>query len=101
MLIKFETNSHPPILMFDYVGKRLIKLMRHSGSVPGAINAEDISIALNELQLALNKEIELEEDNKNLYEEEEIISLNKRAIPLIKLLEAAIENEEGVMWDIV
>jgi len=100
MLIKFETSLHPPILMFDYVGKRLIKLMRHSGSVPGAINANDILVALNELQTALNKDIELEEDNNNLNDEEEIISLNKRAIPLIELLEAAIENEKGVMWDI-
>jgi hypothetical protein len=86
--------------MFDYVGKRLIKLMQHSGSVPGAINAKDLSTALRELQNALENEINLEEDGNDAYNEEEVISLNKRAVPLIDLLKTAIENEEGVMWDI-
>ena len=102
MLIKFETNSYPTIVMFDYVAKKLISLMGHSGTIPSAIGAEDISGALYKLQLALNNEIEEKssEGNQEDEEDEDYVSLNKRAIPLIELLQSAEKNEESVMWDV-
>lgn len=101
MLVKFETSSYPTIKMFDYVGKKLIKLMGHSGTIPSAVHTKDIPGLLYNLQQALENVIDLEEDRNDAYDEEESISLNKRAEPLIKLLEAAVKNQEDVMWDFV
>jgi hypothetical protein len=101
MLIKFETSSYPTIKMFDYAGKKLIKLMGHSGAIPSAVHTKDIPELLYKLQQALKNVIDLEEDKNKAYDEEDSISLNKRAEPLIKMLEAAVKNEEDVMWDFV
>ena len=100
MLIKFETNSYPTIVMFDYVAKKLISLMGHSGTIPSAIGAEDISGALYKLQLALKNEIEEKSSENDQEEDEDYVGLNKRAIPLIELLQSAEKNEESVMWDV-
>ena len=86
--------------MFDYVGKKLINLMGHSGTIPSAINAKDISGALYNLQHALKKEIDVIADDSNQDDEKDRVSLDKRAIPLIELLQSAEKNEEGVMWDV-
>lgn len=99
MLIKFETNSYPSIEMFDYIAKKLIYLMGHSGTIPSAINAKDIPVALHKLRQALENVVEVKEDNNKSFDEEESISLNKRARPLIELLESAIENNDEVMWE--
>ena len=100
MLIKFETNSYPTIVMFGDVGKKLIKFMGHSGTIPSAIHAEDVPTALHNLQHALKKEIDTTTDNTNQDDEEDHISLDKRAIPLIELLQSAEKNDESVMWDV-
>ena len=100
MLIKFETNSYPPIVMFGDVGKKLIKFMGHSGTIPSAIHAEDVAAALHNLQQAVKKELATTTDENNQADEEDYVSLDKRALPLIELLQSADKNEEGVMWDI-
>lgn len=74
--------------------------MGHSGTIPSAINAKDISVALHNLQHALKKEIDVIADDSNQDDEKDRVSLDKRAIPLIELLQSAEKNEEGVMWDV-
>ncbi len=100
MLIKFETDSYPTIIMFGDVGKKLIKFMGHSGTIPSAIHAEDVLAALHNLQHALKKEIDVTTDDNNQDDGEDHVSLDKRATPLIELLQSAEKNDEGVMWDV-
>lgn len=94
MLITFHSDSYENISYFADVAKSLITLMGHSGTVPGAIKAEDLSEALDRLQSGLSKEKDLLEDD-----EEDPIALAKRAIPLIALLRASIKNNDDVLWD--
>ena len=103
MLIEFQTKSYPPIVMFGDIAKKLIKYMGHSGAIPSAIEAEDIPNALAKLQKALKNDCNISENisnsDSNEDNDEENISLDKRAKPLIELLQSAIDEGEYVMWD--
>ncbi len=103
VLVKFQSKSSPTIIMFGDIAKTLIKYMGHSGTIPSAINAKDVPVALQNLQEALKNEIEQTEDlsksNHHDENEEEYVSLHTRAMPLIELLQAAIREDEYVTWD--
>ena len=103
MLVKFQTKSYPTIVMFGDIAKTLIKYMGHSGTIPSAIDAKDIPTALQNLQEALKKEIDstenLSKSDNTEDDEEEYVSLDIRAKPLIELLQAAINEDDYVMWD--
>ncbi|MDH3607807.1 MAG: DUF1840 domain-containing protein [Gammaproteobacteria bacterium] len=99
MLITFETKAYANITMFGEIAKKLIKSMGHSGTVPGAIQAKDLPKALEQLKIYLRAEIASVNDDQETPEDENYVSIDKRAKPLIELLEAAIEQNEAVMWD--
>ena len=102
MLITFETKAYANITMFGDVAKKLIKYMGHSGSIPGAILSEDLPQALKNLRSNVAAEMADEqnrESDADQDEDESYVSLDKRALPLVELLEAAIEQGADVMWD--
>lgn len=101
MLVTFTCKAHADIIMFGDVAVHLLKLMGHSGTVPGALKPEDIPAALERLQRGVEAETKLavadssdKEDN-----DEEYVSLSHRALPLIDLLKAAAKADCDVMWD--
>ncbi|MCW8398864.1 DUF1840 domain-containing protein [Legionella sp. PATHC038] len=96
MLVTFHTDAYEDITYFADVAKSLLSLMGHSGTVPGAIKAENLPEALEKLQSGLSKEKKIAEEDE---ENEPKISLAKRAIPLISLLQAAIKKDKDVLWD--
>jgi len=102
MLITFTTPVHADIIMFGDVGKALIRMMGHSGTVPGALLAADIPTALARLKAAVdaNPEAPLnpERDDADEDARAQSVSLRHRALPLIDLLEAAAREEKNVMW---
>ncbi len=103
MLVTFRTNAYANITMFGDVAVSLLKLMGHSGTVPSAIRAEDVSQALERLKAAVARDKAaggapvkgLQDDDS----EEPRVSLANRAFPLIELLEAAAKRKSDVMWD--
>jgi hypothetical protein len=102
MLIKFKSDAYADITMFGDIAKRLLKMMGHSGTVPGAILADDIPSALERLQRALegSQVEETQVSTDGLAEEvEEHVSLGNRALPLIELLTAAKTKHRDVMWE--
>jgi len=101
MLITFETKAYANITMFGEIAKKLIKSMGHSGTVPGAIQANDLPKALEQIKAYLRAEIASvnDDEDKTSEDDENYVSIDKRAKPLIELLEAAIEQNEDVMWD--
>ena len=104
MLVTFETDSHASITMFGDVAVALLKLMRHSGTVPGALLAEDVPAALERLKagVAANPDAPLDPgDTKGGEKGDEAprVSLAHRALPLIELLTAAASDGKNVMWD--
>ena len=106
MLVTFHTKSHGEITMFNDVAIKLIKLMGHSGTVPSAMEPEDIPGAMAELKTALSKADEIddshateEDDDDSEEPAEEAVSLQHRALPLIELFETAERNKDPVIWD--
>ena len=103
MLITFTTPVHADITMFGDVAKTLIRMMGHSGSVPGALLAEDVPAALERLRTAVeaNPEAPLNphrDDDDDAEARALSVSLKHRALPLIDLLEKAARDEKNVMW---
>ena len=105
MLVTFSTPAYADITMFGDVAVRMLKLMGHSETVPGAILAEDVQVSLERLKAAIMAEQQLPEPEKPTEEDDDddedepIVSLSQRALPLIELLEAAAKAECNVMWD--
>ena len=96
MFVTFTSDAYENITYFASVAKQLITLMDHSGAVPGAIKAADLPLALSNLQHGLGHEGASSSSSAD--EDEPEISLAKRAVPLIHLVEAAIKNNCDVLW---
>jgi hypothetical protein len=100
MLVTFKTKRYSNITMFGDVAVRLLQLMGHSGTVPGAVTAEDVPAALARLRAGLAEHgQEVVGQKRDADRDEPRIDLSHRAVPLIELLESAIENEADVMWE--
>lgn len=106
MLITFRSQAYADITMFGDIAVSLLKMMGHSGTVSGAILAEDVPAALDRLKKALAADRSAavaapaddakddDEDSK-----EPPVSLARHAFPLLQLLEAAARTQHDVMWD--
>jgi hypothetical protein len=104
MLITFSTKAYADITMFGEVALQLIHLMGHSGSVPGAILAEDVPAALEKLKAALasgagQAPSPAPGEPGDEDEERPKVRLSQRALPLVELLSAAARQGCNVMWD--
>ena len=105
MLVTFSCPAYANITMFGDAAVRLLKLMGHSGTVPGALLAADVQAALERLEAAVeadkqSPEPEPEPEASAQSEDgEPAVSLSHRALPLIELLKAAAKAKCDVMWD--
>jgi len=97
MLVTFSSPAYADITMFGDVAVRLLKMMGHSGTVPSALNAEDVQAALASLESALAPDASMK--NGEDENDEPSVSLLHRALPLIELLRAAAKENCHVMWD--
>ena len=103
MPITFKSKYSPDILMLESVARELIRLMGHSGSLPGSLAAQDIAAALTRLEAAvrdgpvrgLAADRGTADDNEN---REPAISAAHRAGPLIKMLQTAAREGQHVIW---
>lgn len=100
MLVTFRTNVYADIPMFGSTALTLLKLMGHSGTIPGAFSEEEVPAALIRLRTAIEGPVAAAptEQRDDKEEEEPLISLKNRALPLIELLEAAAKAKTYVMW---
>ena len=99
MLITFKTKAYANITMFGDVGHKMLEMMAFGTSVPGAINAADVTIALSNLEAALDKMPQLVEPAGETADDQPAVSLHTRAVPLVELLRAAIAEETFVRWE--
>lgn len=97
MLVTFTCEAYSNITMFGDVGLRLIKMMGHSGTVPGAILAKDVPAALAKLKEGIDREKNPQALQSN-GDSDPPVSLAHRALPLIELLAAAQKENCNVMW---
>lgn len=97
MLVTFTTEANADITMFGDVALAMLKMMGHSGTVPGAILAADVPAALSRLTAAINTEkgaAPIADKNGD----EPVVSVANRALPLLGLLAAAAKDNVNVMW---
>ena len=103
MLVTFRTKAYANITMFGDVALDIIRLMGHSGTVPGAMAVEDIPAALARLRRAIANEeaaaVAADASGEDDDDEKDAISLRNRAFPLIEMLEAAERDKVPIMWD--
>jgi hypothetical protein len=97
MLVTFTTKAYADITMFGDVAIAMLKMMGHSGTVPGAIRAEDVPEALRQLKAAVEAGNTLP-PHAGKDTDEPVVSTAHRAMPLIELLTAAAKDGCGVMW---
>lgn len=100
MLVTFTCNAYENIIYFGDVAARLLTLMGHSGTIPGAIKAEHIGEALERLQAGIGRSVTNDSSSQSNDEEENEpdISLVNRAIPLINMLKAAKKANCDILW---
>jgi hypothetical protein len=102
MLVTFSTSVYADITMFGDVAVQLLRMMGHSGTVPGALLADEVQPALERLEAAIEAEKRTREAEGAASEDEEgepVVPLSHRALPLIELLRAAAREDANVMWD--
>ena len=103
MLVTFQSKVSADVTMFGDVAARMLKLMGHSGTVPGALLAEDVPAALVRLKQAVEVDRGSLAASESGAEEgesgERAVSLAHRALPLIELLTAAEAAGCYVTWD--
>jgi len=102
MLVTFRTKGWGDITMFGDVAVTLLKMAGHSGTIPSALRAADVSAALARLNQALaaapaedKQPAESGADDADAPP----VGIRLRAYPLTQLLAAAAKQECDVMWD--
>lgn len=98
MLVTFSTDTYPSITMFGDDAIAMLKMMGHSGTVPGSIRAEDVPEALGLLSAAIKSGKALPSANTK-DKDEPVVSTAHRGKPLIELLTAAAKANKYVMWN--
>ena len=98
MLVTFKTKAYADITMFGDIALAMLKMMGHSATVPGAILAEDVPVALNRLTDIIAKDKALP-PKENEDQGGPGVSTAHRVLPLIQLLSAAAKENCNVMWN--
>jgi hypothetical protein len=105
MLVTFTCEVYADITYFGDVAQSLLKMMGHSGTVPGALLAEDVPTALERLKTAVEAVKAAQTPNPSIKRDAEQddskgqpVPLTHRALPLIELLTAAAKANCNVMW---
>jgi hypothetical protein len=99
MLITFKTKSYANITMFGDVATKMLEMMGYGTSVPGAIISDDVPQALSNLRSSLESVMEVVEPAGDADDDQPAVSLHTRAVPLVELLQSAIDDENHVRWE--
>jgi hypothetical protein len=108
MLVRFKTRfGH--LTMFGDAAATMLKLLGHSGTIPGAIVNADLPAALESLKAGIERDGDqpAPEPGAKPATAEEIdadprrapVTLRMRAAPLIELIEDASRRGGDLMWD--
>jgi hypothetical protein len=99
MLITFKTKSYANITMFGDVATKMLEMMGYGTSIPGAIISDDVPQALSNLRSSLESVMEIVEPAGDADDDQPAVSLHTRAVPLVELLQSAIDDENHVRWE--
>ncbi|MEM9604241.1 MAG: DUF1840 family protein, partial [Pseudomonadota bacterium] len=79
---------------------QLLEMMGTSGRDQGALRAEDLPAALDRLKAALSQRPDSDETDPDADEDDEAdaVSINRRAVPVLDLLERCVASGGYFMW---
>lgn len=112
MIVKFSTRAGA-LTMHGDAAVALLKAMGHSGTVPGAILAQELPAALAQLRSALAELASQPapapapprtdrghgEDDEEELERQPPVTLHMRAVPFLDMVETAIARGSDLMWE--
>lgn len=107
MIVRFSTRIGQ-LTMHGDAAVTLLRGMGHTGTVPGAILAADLPDALARLVRALETsggspspatQVPSAGDDEDEREREPVITLQKRAVPLLDMVRTAIARDSDLMWE--
>ncbi len=78
--------------MHEADAKQMIKMMGMSGTIPSAVDAKSLPVAIEALQQALSNQAGSIDDADNN------VNIDVRAQPLMQMLKNAELKSESVMW---
>jgi len=89
--------------MFEQIARELLKLMGRNGQVPSAMYPEDVPWALSKLRSAIESMPDDFGTASDIGDDDDdpgaSIGMKVRALPLINLLKASVNDRAHVMWD--
>lgn len=96
MLIEFKSEHDGSLVLFGKVATALLDMMGTSGRDKGALRAEDVPGALEQLKTGLaQRATDPDEDDDS---DDDDVPLNRRAVPVIELLEKTVASGGYFMW---
>ena len=106
MIVKFSTRFGQ-LTMHGEAAVTLLRAMGHTGTVPGAILTADLPDALARLEHTLEATGHSPspalppppEDDEEEREREPVVTLRKRAVPLLDMMRTAIARDSDLMWE--
>lgn len=102
MLIRFTSDVAGHFIMLGDNALPLLRLMGMSGREQGAVSGEDLRQALQTLQAGLQRAAELAarpaQESEDEDEDVVPVSLQRRALPLLEMLQRAAREDGYVMW---
>jgi len=109
MIVNFSTR-YGQLTLLGESAVTLLKLAGHSGTVPGAVLAADLPGFLARLRAGLAeqgdaasppspKSAALNDDEDSDAAKPGQVTLRKRAVPLIDMIETAIARGSDLMWE--
>ena len=99
MLVTFKTKSYANITMFGEVGKKMLEMIGFGVDIPGAIIAADVPQALQNLKKNLEAVRDIVDPVSEEDDDQPAVSLHTRSVPLVALLQSAVDDENDVMWE--
>ena len=97
MFITFSTKAYQNVSYLEPIALQLLNFMGLRAVVPGALTAQELPAALTALQKICHQTPTLKPQEDE--EDEQDISVSRRAVPLIALLKAAIAENSSAMWE--
>lgn len=102
MIVSFHAHGHTKITMFGDVALEFLQMMGLPAKVPGTLLPADIEAAKASLEKALQNVPEATNTDSNEddddEEQEAPISMSSRAMPLLKLLDDAKQDDTYISW---
>ncbi len=112
MLVTFRSTATESVTMLAGTATTLLKLMGATGRIPGALEAQDVPSALQQLQSAVEglkaqktnpadtraQASAAAQEDDDRHDREPPVAIEVRAVPLLNMMKRAAAANAEIMW---